>query len=362
MSDDSSSTGATPRHGPRIPRDVLSLVGNTPVVEVKSISESHSCRLYLKLEGYNPTGSIKDRAALAIVREASRDGSLVPGGAIVESTSGNFGKALALIGAARGYRVILLVDEKLPPATMRFCSALGAELNSITDLPPGSDLQLERVARARATAAAVPDSFWPNQYANPVNPRIHEETTGAEVLADPGDIDVLVAAVSTGGHLTGVGRRLKRENPAAQVVAVDADGSRIFGGRRARYRMRGIGLSWCPENLDVNVVDLVQRVADAEAFLACRVLARSDGVFVGESGGAVVFASLVYAIRNPDRRILAIIPDGPEAYFDDGVFDDAWIARAVSPGLLRATYADLLAAASSPSWPPVPQSPRSGNS
>jgi cystathionine beta-synthase/cysteine synthase A len=329
-------------------QDLARLVGNTPVVEVRNLEVPGRCRLFLKMESQNPSGSIKDRAAFAIVSRAQCHGFLRQGGSIVESTSGNFGKALALIGAAGGYAVILLVDSKTPPATVAYCSGLGAQLRSVATSERRRHVQVERVAIARALAASTAGAFWPDQYANPANPAVHETTTAVELLANPGEFDAVVAAVSTGGHVTGIGRGVKSARPNVEVVAVDASGSQALGGPSGSYRMRGIGLAWTPGNLDTRVVDLVQRVEDAEAFATCRVLARTDGIMVGESGGAVVFASLAYAASHPDRRIIGIIADGAEPYLVGGVFDDAWVAAAVGSEALEMTVDELVTAAAGP--------------
>jgi cysteine synthase len=328
---------------------ILDLVGRTPVVEAPGLMRLTTSRLFLKLEEHNPSGSIKDRAAVEIVRDAERTHRLPPGGTIIESTSGNFGKALALIGAARGYPVVLVMDAKTPATSLRYCSALGARIE-LVDASPADNPQAARLTRTRELTHQLDGAFWANQYGNPANPRVHQEVTAAELPPQVGEFDTLVAAVSTGGHLTGIGRYLKQHDLAVDVVGVDAWGSTAFGGEFAPYRMRGIGLSWSPENLDRSVINHVHHVTDLEAFSTCRALARSDGIAVGESGGAVVFASLAFAARHPQRRIVAVIADGADAYLDGGVYDDSWL-DAVCSGAISAGADDVMAMAEQPTHP-----------
>lgn len=339
---------------------VLDLIGSTPVVEAAGLMRPTTSRLFLKLEEHNPSGSIKDRAAVEIVRDAERTHRLPPGGTIIESTSGNFGKALALIGAARGYTVVLVMDSKTPPASLRYCAALGARIE-LVDTSPADNPQAARLARARELTHELDGAFWANQYGNPANPRVHEEVTAAELLSQVGEFDTLVAAVSTGGHLTGIGRYLKHHGLAADVVGVDAWGSTVFGGDFAPYRMRGIGLSWTPENLDQSIIDHMHHVTDLEAFSTCRALARSDGIAVGESGGAVVFASLAFAIRHPRRRIVAVIADGADAYLDGGVYDDRWL-NVVCSAAIAVGPEDVMAMAQQPTHPSDTAAPKLGTS
>lgn len=285
---------------------------------------SEGSEVLVKLEGHNPAGSIKDRPALRIIEEAERSGALEPGGTIVESTSGNFGKSLAMIGAVRGYRVIIVVDPKTAPSVTNFCRAHGAQLDLVDTPDEGGGYQKPRVERVRELLRELPGAFWPDQYDNPSNPRAHEETTAAEITDEIDDLDVLVSAVSTGGHVSGLAAALKRAYPGLEVIGVDANGSSIFGTPYKPYLIRGIGLSWQPGNVDLAGIDYFHQVSDAEAFRTCRALARHEGLFVGESSGAAVFAAMYRAITQGDRRILVMAPDGGVNYVTES-YDDSWV-------------------------------------
>jgi cysteine synthase len=304
--------------------DVLCLVGKTPIVRLRHICVPNGSEVVVKLEAHNPSRSIKDRSALFMVEQAERDGRLLPGGTIVESTSGNLGKALALIGAVRGYRVILVVDPKVPQSVLQFASALGATLDFV-DVPDGSGgFQGRRIERVKALCAQDPNLFWPDQYNNPDNLRAHAENTALEILAELDTFDALVATVSTGGHISGLSGTLKAHLPQLTTVAVDAIGSSAFGRPFATYKMRGLGLAWKPGNLDYSRIDRVHPIADYEGIATSRLLARHEGMFVGESSGAAVFGALNYAHSHPDQRILVIAADDGVNYLGES-FDDAWL-------------------------------------
>jgi cysteine synthase len=307
-----------------IQHSVLDLVGNTPVVRLNRVLVPNGSEILVKVEAGNPGRSIKDRAALRMVHEAERRGELLPGGTIVESTSGNIGKSLALIGAVKGYRVILVVDPKAPRSMIEFASALGAEIEMV-DVPDAQGgYQHRRIERVKQLLAGSEGMFWPDQYNNPDNPRAHAESTAHEILADVRDFDVLVAAVSTGGHISGLSRTLKARLPELTTVAVDAAGSAAFGYPFRKYLMRGLGLAWKPANLDRTLVDRVHLVADFEGVAATRVIARNEGLLIGESAGAAVFGALHYAHCHPGSRIVVIAADDGANYFGES-FDDEWL-------------------------------------
>ena len=306
-----------------IHRDVLSTVGETPVVQLNRLAPEGS-EIMVKLESGNPAGSIKDRPALSIVEEAELTGRLRPGGTIVESTSGNFGKSLAMIGAVRGYRVVIVVDPKTSPSVANFCRACGARLEMVDTPDELGGYQKPRVERVRELLEEIPGAFWPDQYNNEANPRAHEDSTAAEIAREVGEIDVLVATVSTGGHTSGLARALKRIYPRMTAVAVDAHGSSIFGTPYHPYLIRGIGLSWQPDNADPRAVDWLHQVSDIEAFTTCRSLARHEGMFVGESAGAAAFAAASRAMYEGDRRILVMAADSGVNYVTES-YDDEWV-------------------------------------
>jgi cystathionine beta-synthase/cysteine synthase A len=285
------------------------------------------------------------------VQAAERAGLLRPGGIIIESTSGNFGKALALIGAARGYRVILVVDPKVPASTLAFVTALGAELVMVDQADEQGSYQRPRIARVGELLTQHPGAFWTDQYNNENNPRVHAESTSQELLRDLGEIDAVVAAVSTGGHLSGLSRGLKRQLPDLTVIGVDAVGSAAFGFDSHRYAMRGLGLAWKPGNLHLSRIDYAHRITDAEGITTSRVVARTEGLLVGESSGAVIFAALHFADANPGARVVAVTADGAVNYLSES-FDEGWLAGHGLPHELPTAKA-LIAAAREPAHRPV---------
>ncbi|MER5772600.1 PLP-dependent cysteine synthase family protein [Streptomyces sp. NPDC001985] len=312
-----------------IRESLLDTIGRTPVVRLRRWSVN-GAQILVKLEGANPGGSIKDRSALAMVLQAERDGLLGPGGTIVESTSGNLGKALALIGVVRGYRVILVVDRKAPRSMLGYAAALGAEIQVIENPDAQGSMQGARIERVKELVKGIPGAFWPDQYDNPVNPRAHEEITGHELLRDA-EFDTLVTAVGTGGHISGISTTVKRARPHVVTVGVDVIGSSTFGYPQGPWATRGIGLGWQPGNLDRGVVDRVHMVADHEGLATCRLLARTEGVLVGESAGAALFGALHHAHHHPDRRIVVVTADSGANYLGE-TFDDEWLW---SRGLLQ---------------------------
>jgi cystathionine beta-synthase/cysteine synthase A len=336
---------------------VLDLIGSTPVVRLRRLVIDNGTEILVKIEAANPGRSIKDRAALSMVEQAEQAGRLHPGGTIVESTSGNLGKSLALIGAVKGYRIILIVDPKVPRSVIEFAVALGAEIDVVDTLDEQGGYQRSRVARVREMLTVDPTLFWPDQYENPANPRVHADRTAWEILGDVGEFDTLVAAVSTGGHITGLSRTLKAQLPALATVAVDACGSSVFGHPFHTYLMRGLGLAWQPGNLDVSLVDRVHLVADHEGMATCRVLARQEGLLIGESAGAAIFAALHHAHHHPGERIVVIAADDGANYLGES-FDDTWLhARGVATRMADAGLGDparLIEAARTPTHHAVP--------
>lgn len=338
---------------------ILDTIGRTPVVRLRCMSGLHRSEVLVKLESFNPAGSIKDRPALQMITAAERDGRLRPGGTIVESSSGNMGKALAMIGAVGGYRVIIVVDPKAPRSMLNFVAAVGAEIEMVERPDEHGGFQRPRRERVEQLVAAIPGAFWPNQMHNPDNPRAHAETTARELLDDVPEFDMLVATASTGGHLSGLSRAVKEKLPEVTTVAVDAVGSAAFGAPFRGYAMRGLGLAWRPGNLDTSVVDRVHLVDDAEGIATSRLLARTEGVMVGESAGAAVFSALHHAYHHPGSRIVAVAADGAANYLDES-FDDAWLrakgltARIEAAGLDRLD--GLYAAARNPGHRPVRRS------
>jgi cystathionine beta-synthase/cysteine synthase A len=339
--------------------NILETIGRTPVVRLRCMNHLHRSEILVKLESFNPAGSIKDRPALQMITAAERDGRLRPGGTIVESSSGNMGKALAMIGAVSGYRVIIVVDPKAPRSMLNFVAAVGAEIEMVELPDENGGFQRPRRERVEQLVAGIPGAFWPNQMYNPDNPRAHAEVTARELLDDVPQFDILVATASTGGHLSGLSRTVKEKLPDLTTVAVDAVGSAAFGTPFRGYAMRGLGLAWRPGNLDISVVDRVHLVDDTEGIATSRLLARTEGVMVGESAGAAIFSALHHAYHHPGARIVAVAADGAANYLDES-FDDRWLdlkglaGRIEAAGLGRLD--GLFTAAREPSHRPVDRS------
>lgn len=299
-----------------IASDITALIGRTPLVELARYGKKYGveARLVAKVEGVNPSGSVKARAALAMVEEAERHGVLRPGGTIIEPTSGNTGIALAMVAAVKGYRLILTMPDTMSVERRKLLAAYGAEVV----LTEGRLGMAGSIAKAEELHAAMPGSFIPMQFANRANPEVHEHTTGIEIWDDTeGEVAVFVAGVGTGGTISGVGRALKLRNPQVCIIAVEPEASPLLrGGTAAPHRIQGIGANFIPDNYDARVVDEVIGVSDDEAMEAMRELAVTEGLFVGISSGAALCAARQVAMRPEykNRIIVVLLPDGGERY------------------------------------------------
>jgi cysteine synthase A len=301
------------RSGPGL----LEAIGSTPHAELSQFSAG-AARIFAKLEFLNPGGSVKDRIARSMIEDAEKRGLLRPGGAIVEPTSGNTGVGLAMIAAVKGYRCIVVMPEGYGRVKAKLMEALGAEVirTPADELMSGAIRRAEQIARETG-------AYLPNQFANPINPRTHYETTGPEIWAELGaSIDAFVAGVGTTGTFTGVARFLSERIPRLLRVAVETQGSILGGGERGPHVVEGIGLSFLPPILDRSVIDEVMSVSDEEAFETCRALAREEGLLVGGSSGAAAAAALRVARRlGPGRAVVTVFPDGAERYPGQGIFE-----------------------------------------
>ena len=301
----------------------LELVGHTPLVEVQRVAARHSlrARLLVKLESYNPAGSVKDRTALAMIEAAERDGILRPGSTIVEATSGNTGVGLAFAAAVKGYAVVIVMPETMSVERRRLVAAYGARL----ELTPGAEGMKGALARAETLRASIDGAVTLGQFVNPANPAVHAATTGEEVWNDTeGGVDVFVAGVGTGGTVSGVGKALKAHRPEVEIVAVEPDASPVLsGGTAAPHKIQGIGAGFVPETYDGNVVDRILRVTNEEAVAATRELAAVEGMLCGISSGAAFSAALRLAADEAyaGKTIVALLPDTGERYLSTGVFD-----------------------------------------
>lgn len=308
----------------KVYESVDQLVGHTPLLELKRVEEAHevSARILGKLEYFNPAGSIKDRIAKAMIDDAEAAGILKPGATIIEPTSGNTGIGLASIAAARGYQLILTMPETMSVERRNLIKAYGAKI-VLTDGAKGMTGAIEK---ANELAAEIEGSFIPGQFINPANPAIHKATTGPEIWQDTdGTVGILVAGVGTGGTLTGIGQYLKEQNPKVKLVAVEPSDSPVLSeGRAGSHKIQGIGAGFVPEVLDTTLYDEVITVESDDAFAIGREIGREEGVLVGISSGAAVWAALELAKRpeNEGKTIVAILPDTGERYLSTPMFAD----------------------------------------
>jgi len=307
---------------------ILETIGHTPLLAIPNTNRPQEGQVLFKYERYNPGGSIKDRAAHYIVREAELRGLLKPGGTIIESSSGNFGISLAMIGAAKGYRVIILVDPKTTAANTALMRAFGAEVIVVTEQDDCGSYHKTRIALANRLAREIDDAFRPDQCFSLLNSEAHYRSTAREIASGcSGRVQSVVAAVSTGGQLGGISRYLKKHVPGARIVGVDAAGSAVFGGPAQSYRIPGIGLGWTPVNLNMSDVDEAYKITDEQAFLAARAFARHEGILIGPSSGACALVALHLAQQlGPEDRVVCMVADGGDRYIHT-LFDDDWMAQ-----------------------------------
>lgn len=299
---------------------VTELIGRTPLLELTRYDEQLPAVIFAKLECMNPAGSAKDRVAARMIACAEQDGRLQPGGTIIEPTSGNTGIGLAAAGAAKGYHVILTMPETMSVERRNLIAAYGAEIV----LTPGKEGMAGAVAKAEALAAEIPGSMVMGQFDNPANPEAHWTSTGPEIWADTdGKVDIFVAGIGTGGTISGTGRYLKEQNPAVKVVGVEPASSPLLTqGYAGPHGLQGIGANFVPENLDRTVVDEILTVTDEAAYAAGRRLARREGILVGITSGAAVWAAAELAKRpeNAGKMIVALLPDSGERYLSTPMF------------------------------------------
>lgn len=306
----------------KIFKTVSELVGHTPLLELSHFeaAENLGATVLAKLEMFNPAGSVKDRIAKAMIDDAEKRGVLKPGATIIEPTSGNTGIGLAAIGGSRGYKVVLTMPETMSIERRNLLKAFGAELV----LTEGAKGMAGAIEKAEELAKEIPNSFIAGQFVNPANPAAHEATTGPEIYEDTdGKVDIFVAGVGTGGTLSGVGRYLKKQNPAVKVVAVEPDASPLLSeGKAGPHPIQGIGANFIPETLDRNVYDEIIRVTGAQAFETGRFLARHEGVLAGISSAAAVYAAVELAKRpeNKGKTIVALLPDTGDRYLSTPMF------------------------------------------
>lgn len=306
----------------KIYKGAIELVGNTPLVEVTNIEKKErlKARLLVKLEYFNPAGSVKDRVGKAMIEDAERTGRLKPGSVIIEPTSGNTGIGLAAVSAVKGYRMILTMPDTMSVERRNILKAYGAEIV----LTPGEKGMSGAIQKAEELAREIPDSFIPGQFDNPVNPRAHMESTGPEIWHDTdGQVDIFVASVGTGGTLTGTGTYLKEKNPRIKVIAVEPSTSPVLsGGSAGPHKIQGIGAGFIPKVLDTHIYDEIITVDNEAPFATAKMLARTEGLLTGISSGAALYAAIEIARRpeNGGKTIVVLLPDSGDRYYSTALF------------------------------------------
>jgi cysteine synthase len=302
----------------RVADDITQLVGATPLLKLKHLAQPGSADVFAKLEYLNPGGSVKDRAAIGIIRRAEQEGQLKPGGTIVEATAGNTGIGLALIGVNRGYRVALFVPERFSEEKVAIMRALGAD---VTRTPDAEGMQ-GAIRQAKELVARDPKAFMAGQFFNPANPDYHYETTAVEIFEQmEGNIDAVAIGAGTAGTFTGVARYMKKHLPRVLAIAVETQGSILGGKPPGPHKVEGIGASFIPGHFDPSVCDEGLMVSDEDAFAMVKQLAAREGVLSGSSGGASVFAALQVAKRLGKGRVVTMIPDSAERYLSKKIFE-----------------------------------------
>ena len=302
----------------------LGLIGNTPLVELTHVEKAYGLetRLLAKLEYFNPAGSVKDRIAKEMIEQAERDGKLKPGSTIIEPTSGNTGIGLAAIAAAKGYKIIIVLPETMSIERRNIIKAYGAELV----LSDGTKGMKGAIAKAEELHEQIPDSFIPEQFENPANPEAHRKTTGPEIWNDTdGQVDAFVAGVGTGGTITGTGEYLKSKNPDVKIVAVEPETSAVLStGKAGAHKIQGIGAGFVPNTLNTEVYDEIIPVSNEAAFEYGKIIAKEEGVLVGISSGAALYAAIEVAKR-PEfkgKTVVALLPDSGDRYYSTDLFKD----------------------------------------
>ncbi len=302
--------------------NITELIGKTPIVKINKITNGLQNELYVKLESFNPMGSVKDRLAQALIEDGEKSGKIQQDTILIEPTSGNTGIGLAFIAASKGYKLTLTMPDTMSVERRKLLKALGAEVI----LTPGANGMKGAIEKAQELNKKIPNSYIPKQFENPANAQVHRETTALEIIEDmAGKIDIFIAGVGTGGTITGVADVLKKHNPNIEIVAVEPETSPVLsGGAAGPHKIQGIGAGFIPAVLNPNIIDRVTKIKDEEAGVYSRRLAREEGIFVGISSGAAMAAAMaeVNNPKNSGKKILAILPDFGERYLSTWLFED----------------------------------------
>lgn len=309
--------------------NIIDGITPTPLINIPKINNLLGTNVVIKLEKNNPGGSIKDRAAIFIIEQAERKGQLLPGGTIIESSSGNFAISLAMIGAIKGYKVIALVDPKATKTNTSLMRAYGAEVITVTEKDDTGSYHKTRIKFANDLSRKIPNSYRPDQCFNVLSSIAHYQTTASEIHEQCADsLAAVMCAVSTGGQIGGIAEYFSKYLPDVKIACVDAYGSSVFGGPSHAYKIPGVGLGWTPRNInDLKKIDYVYRAKDDAAYIAARLICRHEGILVGVSSGAVLLAALNLSLRlGADKPVLAVLGDSGERYLDT-LFDDEWLRQ-----------------------------------